>query len=670
MRLENIRSYKKETVEFPLGKTLFEGDIGSGKSTILMAIEFAFFGLGSEKGASLLRSGESEGKVGLVFEVNGKEYTILRGLERNRRGVQQTDGELKTPEGRLNLSPTEMKEKILETLNFNEPPDPKAQSVVYRYAVFTPQEEMKTILFLRPDLRLQTLRKAFRIEDYKTAAENTKEILARIKNKAQKFEFAASDLPDLEQKIKELTGSIRNKQSELEEARKSEINLNRTLNGLLLEKDKLHKDEVKLSGARTEIIHLNQSIKDKNNDLEYAQKEIEGFRDKIERSKPKIKELEGFENPTEDSQEELRRNIDAQEKEATELRKIEMQIEAKMRDFESIQESGNCPTCDRPVNPEEFAEKISSKRAEKEDASKTVTECIRIVNQLKELLEKKRRYDEVQERLKENNANFEYYGEEIQKWNERVVAAHSGIEDASRKLKAAQKSLKRLNEVSEKINEIDADVKNCENELRTIRDSIAAAEATIQTQRKEIEEYNAQVNRKKNLQKRAELLREHQMWIGDYFLPTLDSIEKHVMLNINQDFNAHFQKWFNMLIEDPGKEARIDEDFTPIMAQDGYDQNIYFLSGGEKTSVALAYRLALNSIVQQVSTGMQSNLLILDEPTDGFSKEQLGKVREILDELQSPQIVIVSHEKELESFADQIFKVAKSQGVSKIVAGG
>jgi exonuclease SbcC len=62
--------------------------------------------------------------------------------------------------------------------------------------------------------------------------------------------------------------------------------------------------------------------------------------------------------------------------------------------------------------------------------------------------------------------------------------------------------------------------------------------------------------------------------------------------------------------------------------------------------------------------------LILDEPTDGFSKEQLGKVREILDELQSPQIVIVSHEKELESFADQIFKVAKSQGVSKIVAGG
>jgi len=69
-----------------------------------------------------------------------------------------------------------------------------------------------------------------------------------------------------------------------------------------------------------------------------------------------------------------------------------------------------------------------------------------------------------------------------------------------------------------------------------------------------------------------------------------------------------------------------------------------------------------------VSTSMKSNLLILDEPTDGFSKEQLGKVRDILSELQCPQIIIVSHEKELESFADQIFRVTKSHGESKIGA--
>ncbi len=63
---------------------------------------------------------------------------------------------------------------------------------------------------------------------------------------------------------------------------------------------------------------------------------------------------------------------------------------------------------------------------------------------------------------------------------------------------------------------------------------------------------------------------------------------------------------------------------------------------------------------------MKSNLLILDEPTDGFSKEQLFKVREILNELKCPQVIMVSHENELESFADHTFKVEKMQGTSEI----
>ena len=45
IKLHNIRSYLEEKIEFPKGSTLLSGDIGSGKSTILLAIEFALFGL-------------------------------------------------------------------------------------------------------------------------------------------------------------------------------------------------------------------------------------------------------------------------------------------------------------------------------------------------------------------------------------------------------------------------------------------------------------------------------------------------------------------------------------------------------------------------------------------------------------------------------------------------
>jgi hypothetical protein len=89
---------------------------------------------------------------------------------------------------------------------------------------------------------------------------------------------------------------------------------------------------------------------------------------------------------------------------------------------------------------------------------------------------------------------------------------------------------------------------------------------------------------------------------------------------------------------------------------------------GEKTSLALAYRLSLNTIVQKVSAGIKSNLLILDEPTADFSKEQLFKIREILDELKCPQVIRVSREKELESFADQVMKIEKQNGISQIKA--
>ena len=47
IELKNIRSYDDQKIEFPKGITLFEGDIGSGKSSILMAVEFALFGTGS-----------------------------------------------------------------------------------------------------------------------------------------------------------------------------------------------------------------------------------------------------------------------------------------------------------------------------------------------------------------------------------------------------------------------------------------------------------------------------------------------------------------------------------------------------------------------------------------------------------------------------------------------
>ncbi|MGI0085959.1 MAG: AAA family ATPase, partial [Nitrososphaerales archaeon] len=80
LMLQNFRSYGSErtTVEFAPGVLLFEGEIGSGKSSILYAVEFALFGLGELESKYLIRGSENSTRVELDFQVGGQDYKVTR----------------------------------------------------------------------------------------------------------------------------------------------------------------------------------------------------------------------------------------------------------------------------------------------------------------------------------------------------------------------------------------------------------------------------------------------------------------------------------------------------------------------------------------------------------------------------------------------------------------
>ena len=59
--------------------------------------------------------------------------------------------------------------------------------------------------------------------------------------------------------------------------------------------------------------------------------------------------------------------------------------------------------------------------------------------------------------------------------------------------------------------------------------------------------------------------------------------------------------------------------------------------------------------------------MILDEPTDGFSDEQLDRVRNVLSELNLKQLILVSHEPKIESFVDNIIRLNKEQHITRII---
>ncbi len=120
LKLKNIRSYGDEEIKFSEGSIMLSGDIGTGKTTILLGIEFALFGIirGEISGTALLRHGKKEGSVELDFNVEDKNVIIKRSLKRSIKSVAQKSGSITMNGVEEELTPVELKSKILELIGY------------------------------------------------------------------------------------------------------------------------------------------------------------------------------------------------------------------------------------------------------------------------------------------------------------------------------------------------------------------------------------------------------------------------------------------------------------------------------------------------------------------------------------------------------------------------
>ncbi|UCE43448.1 MAG: SMC family ATPase, partial [Candidatus Bathyarchaeota archaeon] len=202
VQLQNIRSYEKASIKFPEGSVLLSGDVGSGKSSLLLAIEFALFGIrrGELSGEALLRRGKESGTVRLNLTMDGKDVIIERNLSRTSSGVRQESGLIIIDGVKREGTATELKAMILDLLGY--PPEllQKQRSLLYRYTVYTPQEQMKDIIRADRERRLDTLRKLFGVERYKIIRENIEEFLRRVRAKKRELNIISRDIDETKEK--------------------------------------------------------------------------------------------------------------------------------------------------------------------------------------------------------------------------------------------------------------------------------------------------------------------------------------------------------------------------------------------------------------------------------------------------------------------------------------
>jgi DNA repair protein SbcC/Rad50 len=656
--MTNVRSHGHSLIKFPRGKTLLEGDIGSGKSSVLMAIEFALFGLGSDSGNSVLKLGQDNGEVRLVFDVDGSDYEVTRRLQRKFGKVQQAGGELKTGSETQDLSPSELKEKVLEILEFNEAPDPKAQSWIYRYAVYTPQEEMKYILTLAPDQRLQILRRAFRVEDYKTAATNAEDAIRTIREDARELDGVAKGIDELKGKADEMRKEEESRRAEVGQLEVSASSAEKQVSLLRIEGEKLQRTEMSLQKVKVEKEHYERLKLDSDRDAVDLLGEVGEFRERLAKVEASLK-AKSKRPPTSRPLTELKKNERSLESRAKKLTGLKGAVESKLADYQSIMRRGVCPVCDRPVKAHDFDDRTTRKESENEHVAGELKLVESDLLALREKIEKTEAYQESVRQstlirsevagLKRNIASKE---KSRKKFENRSRLARDNLQ-------RIVKDLEELEEVIDIRQTAERKLLQAEDVLKKASEDMVRAKERLESAQKDQTRIAREIVEKEEASNKSRKIREREIWLRDYFVPTVKVIEKSVLATINQEFDSLFKRWFGMLLNDPDKEVSVDDNFSPVVTEGGYEQDVRYLSGGERTSMALAYRLSLNILAQIVSIGMKSNLLILDEPTDGFSKEQLGNVREVLEEVGSPQVIIVSHDKELESFADQIFRVEK-----------
>ena len=300
LKLHNIRSYKDEEIDFPNGSILLSGDIGSGKSTILLAIEFALFGTDTERvsGAALLRQGASEGSVQLTFEVEEKEFTIIRCLKKAKDAIAQTSGTIITDGKRRELMPVELKSEMINLLGYPEELATKKRNLIYSYTVYCPQEQMKAILSDQAESRLDTLRKIFGIDKYKRIRENMAILGRELKTKQREMEAQIEDLErkksDLEQKkerakqaddvlagltsfLQQLEEELKTKRSDLQKTEQEvkALQEERRMLSILEARLKLKQESKQKNEERINIINIRIEQLKVTGDIQQLQQEIE-----------------------------------------------------------------------------------------------------------------------------------------------------------------------------------------------------------------------------------------------------------------------------------------------------------------------------------------------------------------------------------------------------------
>ncbi len=504
IRLHNWQTHIDSTFKFPKGINALLGVMGSGKSSVLDAISFAFFGtfpsvqqkrIKLENVITDIFTKHNTAEVNLEFIKNRKTYQITRKIERSKgTSVSELRCEGKLLESPASQRVTEYIEKILG-IDYN----------TFAQVIYCEQNKLDQFLQIPRGQRMKKIDELLKIDRFETARSNTITLRNRITKTAQDLKshteslenmLKTKNLDQLASHISQLELQIETFEKRLKEIKTERDNLQNEVETLGKKRKIFEQLRERYITITTRIEHITKELENYKNmqeaesyTMEFIEKQIERLKNAQEKQKQSEKDLavikekirlddQQLKDETEKCSqletkkpklEQLKKTEDAidtlktaQEKLVKEEALVQSKIEEETASIECLEKSGSkCPTCNTALDNEKkitITEKKKSQISELENSLVTINkefstkkyeikkheedrqECLKYINLEKDIFEKVELIEKIKARQETQKKQFTQL---LQDFSQEKI---DKIEEEIRRFEATKTVLRHIQE--------------------------------------------------------------------------------------------------------------------------------------------------------------------------------------------------------------------------------
>ncbi len=534
-------------------------------------------------------------------------------LKETLRKIEKTKGEIDTL-NKQNSNISKKVEKILKNIS-----NVLSELIQFRRSYFILKDNPITIeqFIKNNEEKISSLQKEK--DQIKEKKGLLKAYGEELKNKINNIQTIEGQCPTCSRPLDQHTKEeiLKDLKTELEKRRKEYKELNSK------EKDILQslEEEIKIQKLLKEF----KELFDRYTELQKEQREIDS---KLTVLKQKVKEFDKLQSEEKD---------------------LENFIKKNKEDYQTFIEAKKFL---QSTNIKEVENTLSSLKRQKEQIENQLKEKNK--TQLKEKIQQLKKYEEEYQKTLQVISQKKEVISELNRTKTEINRLNTIISETSREVIDEKILEEELSSTKKEVEKLEGEIKTFSEEINKTKTEIGKLEGMKESLQKEIQRSEEKLKEAENLEEKAKKYEKIEQALGPKGIQKV--IRENAMYELPKITNTIFSH-FGF----PFQQVRFSEDFDIQLLVPSIEKNdryisVNSISGGQMVALGLALRLAIGRFLSS-----KASFLILDEPTIHLDQTRRNELVNILISLKEKQLanqlIIVTHDTEIEDAADSIYYV-------------